>query len=383
MSSAPPARPDGDPTEVEPAPPPRGRLYEVDVVRILTFACVIGVHVTSHTAAADDVPLHGLLALLHFTRLVFFALTTFVLLLGQLHRPKPMRQFWPKRFLLVGVPYVVWSVIYYVASNLHSGSHKTPGAYVGDLLLHIVSGDAWYHLYFLLVTMQVYLLVPVIVWFVRATRGHHRLVLVVFFVIQLAVTAIYMYKPFGSLGWYGPAEKQFFWSYPFFIIAGAVAADHARPFLAWVRAHRGLIGMLAVAGAALLLTVFGLQSSLLGMSLYRAGTPLQPAIMVWAVCVGLGFLALGSWWADRRDPTSRFSRAVDRVSDRSFGIFLVHPLILWVLLWIGDDVVEKIVPTPWLTLVAYVVVIGVSYLIADLARRSPLSLPLAGRRWRS
>ena len=359
------------------------RLYEVDVVRILTFACVIGVHVTSHTAAADDIALHGLLGLLHFTRLVFFALTTFVLLLGQLRRPRPMRQFWPKRFLLVGIPYVVWSVIYYVAANLHSGSHKPPLTYIGDLLRHIVSGDAWYHLYFLLVTMQVYLLVPLIVWFVRKTRGHHRLVLAIFFVLQLAITALYLYLPSGSLGWYGPAEKQFFWSYPFFIIAGAVAADHAPQFLAWVRGHRAAIAWIVGGGAALTLGVFAVQHWVLGMSPYRAGTPLQPVIMVWAVCVGLGFLAIGTWWADRRVPDSRFSRVVDRVSDRSFGIFLVHPMILWILLWVGDEWVPDHIVDPWLTLVAYLIVVALSYVIADLARRSPLSLPLAGRRWRS
>lgn len=358
------------------------RLYEVDVVRILTFACVIGVHVTSHTVASDDVPLYGLLGLLHFTRLVFFALTTFVLLLGQLNRPKPMRQFWPKRFLLVGVPYVTWSVIYYVASNLHSWRAKPPAQYVGDLLLHIVTGSAWYHLYFLLVTMQVYLLVPVIAWFVRRTRGHHRLVLAIFFAIQLAITAVYVYDP-GSLGWYGGYEKQFFWSYPFFIISGAIAADHAAEFLAWVRAHRGGIGLIVLGGAVLSLGVFAIQHWVFGLALYRAGTPLQPVIMVWAVCVALGFLAIGTWWADRRVDGSRFSRAVDRVSDRSFGIFLVHPMLLWILLWIGGGWVPSHVPTPWLTLVAYLIVIGLSYVVADLARRSPLSLPLAGRRRRS
>jgi peptidoglycan/LPS O-acetylase OafA/YrhL len=356
------------------------RLYEVDIVRILTFACVIAVHVTSHTVAADDVGLHGLLTLVHFTRLVFFLLTAFVLLLGQLHRPRPMRRFWPKRFLLVGIPYVAWSVIYFTAANLYS-PHADLGQSLVTLLYRIVTGSAWYHLYFLLVTMQVYLLVPLIVWFVRRTRGHHRLVLAIFFLLQLAITAVYMYHPFGSLGWYGLAEKQFFWSYPFFIVAGAIVADHARPFLSWVRAHRRLIGVVVIGGAVLTLGVWQLQHLLLGMSLYRAGTPLQPVIMVWAVCVALGFLAVGTWWADRRVEGSRFSRAVDRVSDRSFGIFLVHPMVLWVLLWVGDDWVPDTVAKPWLTLVAYLVVIGVSYAVADLARRSPLSLPLAGRRW--
>jgi hypothetical protein len=72
---------------------------------------------------------------------------------------------------------------------------------------------------------------------------------------------------------------------------------------------------------------------------------------------------------------------VDIISDRSFGIFLSHPLVLWVLLWVGGGWVETTVPTPWLTPFAYVVVVLLAFVIADLTRRTPLSLPLAGRRF--
>ena len=101
---------------------PRARaphLYEVDVVRILTFACVIAVHTTSHTVASDDIGLYSLLGLVHFTREVFFALSGFVLVYSYLSKPVPMKKFWSRRFLLVGVPYVVWSAIYFVSSNLY------------------------------------------------------------------------------------------------------------------------------------------------------------------------------------------------------------------------------------------------------------------------
>lgn len=361
-----------------PATAPRTRrLYEIDMVRILTFACVIAVHTTSHTVASDDYVLNGLLALVHFTRQVFFALTAFVLLYGQLSKPVSMARFWPKRFLLVGVPYVVWSVIYFTASNIYH-PHYTPAEFLGNLAIRILTGTAWYHLYFLLVTMQVYLLVPVIIWFVRKTRGHHRTVLIVSFAIQLAIMWFYKYGPDAAIADY---EKLVFLSYEFFIIAGAVAADHAPEFLAWVRAHRRAILLIVVGGAVFMLAVYLGQHWLLGQSLYSAGTPLQPATMVWAVCVGLGFLAFGTWWADRRDPASPSAHALDLISDRSFGIFLSHPLVLWVLLWIGGDWVESVIPTPWLTPVAYVIVVVVAFGIADLSRRTPLSLPLAGRRF--
>ncbi|MEK6344876.1 MAG: acyltransferase family protein, partial [Curtobacterium sp.] len=114
MSAVPAVTAASTPADASPTRTADGRprhLYEVDVLRILTFACVIGVHTTSHTAATDDVGLAALLGLLHFTRLVFFSLTAFVLVYSYEIRPRPMAQFWPKRFLLVGVPYLAWSFV--------------------------------------------------------------------------------------------------------------------------------------------------------------------------------------------------------------------------------------------------------------------------------
>ncbi|QNE46835.1 acyltransferase [Glaciihabitans sp. INWT7] len=366
-----------------PSPPKRTKaphLYEVDVVRILTFACVIAVHTTSHTVADDDLVLYGFFSLVHFTREVFFALTAFVLVYSYLNRPQPMKSFLPRRFLLVGVPYVVWSIIYFAASNLRS-PHGTFGEMLVRLGGYILTGTAWYHLYFLLVTMQVYLLVPVILWLVRRTRVRHALLLGISLAVQLALTALYMYFPDVTSG-INDFNKQLFFSYQFFIIAGAVAADHSAAFLAWVRAHRRAIGFIVLAAALCTLGVY-VVNMLTGRSPYRAGTPLQPIEMLWSIAVALGFLAVGTWWADRRDPRSLVAKGLDAGSDRSFGIFLSHPLFIWLLLWVGDDWLERTVPKPWLTLVTYVLVVLLSLGITELARRSWFSLGLTGRRFSS
>jgi peptidoglycan/LPS O-acetylase OafA/YrhL len=365
-----------------PASAPRAQrphLWEVDVVRILTFLCVIGVHTTSHTVAPSDLPLYLLLGLLHFTRNVFFALTAFVLVYSYLHKPVPMRQFWPRRFLLVGVPYVAWSLIYFVASNLHTPGHRNFGELTLAFLGHLFTGTAWYHLYFLLVTMQVYLLVPVILWLIAKTRGHHAALLVVTGIIQLLIVGLYFYFP-STVAFLHGYTKEYFFSYIFFIIAGAVGADHSSAFLAWVRTHRPLIGWLTLAAGIVTLGVF-LVAIALGASYSAAGTPLQPIVMVWGGAVALAFLAVGTWWADRRKPEGLGTKFVRLASDRSFGIFLSHPLAIWVLLWIGDDYLQKVIPTPWLTLVIYVLVIACAIGITEVARRTPLSLPLTGRHW--
>jgi peptidoglycan/LPS O-acetylase OafA/YrhL len=360
---------------LEAAPKPRSKhLYEIDVLRILTFACVIAVHVTSHTSDGSEVGLNALLALVHFTREVFFGLSSFVLVYSYLGRPQPMRRFWPRRFLLVGVPYLVWSAIYVIVpwlANPVSNGWVLLGSYINGVLW----GSAWYHLYFLLVTMQLYLVFPVLLWIIRKTRGHHLALLVVAGVIQLVIAGFDMYKP-GSVAWIRHYPNVS--SYVGFIIAGAVAADHSAPFLAWVRSHRGVIAWLTAATGLGMLGVYFVGIAA-GYSEYKAGAPFQPMEIIWSAGVGLGFLALGTWWADRRDPTTRFARGIDETSDLSFGIFLAHPLVLWVLLWIGSGWVVATIPRPWLTLVAYVVVVAGATAISFVARRTPLSLELTGR----
>lgn len=375
-----PAQPQPQPQGQTPTRTAAGKprhLYEVDVLRILTFACVIGVHTTSHTAASDDVGLNALLALLHFTRLVFFSLTAFVLVYSYTLRPRPMAQFWPKRFLLVGVPYLAWSFVYVGSSWLLSSTRRgdVPDL-VRTLAEGIVTGTSWYHLYFLLVTMQVYLLLPVIVWLVRKTRGHHLTTLVVALVVQLVVFAGYKYFP-ASDAWLHGYQKQFFFSYVFFIVSGAIAADHADAFLRFIRVHRRAV-LWAFAGVGgLTLGVWALQVAL-GQSLYAAGTPLQPIEAVWSTAVFVGFLAIGARWADRRRPGSPVARFVDYASDRSFGIFLSHPLLIWILLY-GDSWLEAVVPRPWLTLVTYLLVVVLSVAVTEAFRWTPLSVPLTGR----
>ena len=360
-------------------PRERQHLWEVDVVRILTFLCVIGVHTISHTVALVDLPLYLLLGLLHFTRNVFFALTAFVLVNSYLHRPVLMRNFWPRRFLLVGIPYVVWSAIYFVANDLHTPASDSIGQLVLNFLGELVTGTAWYHLYFLLVTMQVYLLLPAILWLVRKTRGRHWFVLGTGFAVQLVIVGLYFYWP-ATVAFLHGLQGSYFFSYEFFILAGAVAADHATEFLAWVRAHRPLIGWVVLGSAILTIGVF-LIAAALGMVYSPLVAPLQPIMMLWGTAIGLGFLAIGTRWADRRKPNGAGTRFVTLASDRSFGIFLAHPLVIWLLLWVGDDWFEHAVNKPWLTLVIYLLVVAGAIAITEVARRMPLSLALTGRRF--
>ena len=122
-------------------------LDSVDVVRVLTIALVIGVHTVSQQPGGTGLTNGALLTVMHVSREVFFLLTAFVLCYSYRDRaPERWRVFWRRRYLLVGVPYLVWSAVYLLALGR--------GWELPVFARAVLTGTAQYHLYFLLVSMQ-------------------------------------------------------------------------------------------------------------------------------------------------------------------------------------------------------------------------------------
>jgi peptidoglycan/LPS O-acetylase OafA/YrhL len=354
-------------------------LHQVDLVRILTFACVIGVHVVSPTTDGASVVANGLLMLLHFTRETFFALTGFVLTYSYLSRPLHLRPFWARRYLLVGVPYLAWSVIYF-AINVVTQPAQPWSALLGQFATNIAEGTAWYHLYFLLVSLQVYLFFPLLLWLLRATRGHHGLLLGVSAAIQLALTWVYMYRPptAGVLGGLMANSSALVISYQFYVLLGALAAMHFDRMHEWVCGHLRLIGIGVVVIGALTEGWYLLaqQSS---HQPWAASAVMQPAMLPWSVAATAGLYALGVCWARARRESSLSSHAIAGASNRSFGVFLAHPAVLWVVLTAGSGWLPSHLGAPWLSVVAYVLAVLGALAVTEVAYRSWLSLALTGR----
>ncbi len=358
-------------------------VHEVDVVRVLTFAAVIGVHTVSQTSGDLSIAGNGVVMLLHFTREAFFCLTGFVLVHQYLDRPFALRRFWARRFLLVGVPYVVWSAAYTGLQWAQGPRTMSFPQWLAMFGRYLVAGTAWYHLYFLLVSMQLYLLYPLIAALIRKTAGHHGLLLAASAALQLAVVSDLRYAPAGS--WLralvGPAAVLVI-DYPLYILAGAVAAYHLGRCTAWLRTHRwhSLVVLAVTAAAA---EAWYLVAANGGEQASVAAAVWQPIVVPWSLAAVLALAALGSVWAERRRPGQLLDRALRVGSDRSFGVYLVHPAVLWLLLWSGGRWLPHHLHGFWLALIAYLLTVGGALAVTEALRRSPLSLALTGRpRWR-
>jgi peptidoglycan/LPS O-acetylase OafA/YrhL len=354
-------------------------LHAVDVVRFVTVAGVIAVHVLILAVPAASVAGGAATVLLHVNREVFVFLTAFVLAYSYRRRPLDRRSFWRRRYPFVVAPLLVWSAVYVVVRGW-------PGS-IPSVLAHLPYDVfvARYHLYFLLVTLQLYAVFPWLLAGLRRVR-HPVLVLAASAAGQLALTAAVHYdlRAPGVLGAWLSHPDSWVFSYQLYVLGGALAALHFEEVTRWVRQRSS-----AIAGAAAAAAGLGLASYLFdvqrGVSPGRAAEVFQPALTIESICAVVALYAVGLWVTERA--SSARLRFMERSSDVSFGVYLAHPLVLQ-LLWSAAGafgLVAALDSLPGVVLVPLVLVtmVPTAYLLTaaavHAARRTPASLALTGR----
>jgi peptidoglycan/LPS O-acetylase OafA/YrhL len=291
-------------------------------------------------------------------------------------------KFWRRRYLFVVVPYVVWTVVYFFADG---GPSAPPAARAGEFVHELLTGTARYQLYFLLVSMQIYLIVPLIRGLLRVTEGHHRLLLAGCATFQLLFSlAVQQQWPAGPLTGWLRTPDALLPSYLGYILAGAIAAWHREELVEITRRRIRLVFAGCVAAVALAVGVYLVQVFLAGQPPLVASVEFQPVVAVESVAISWAFLAAGLLWQERGLPARRLVMAG---SDASFGVYLVHPLILQAAeigaVTVGVAGLTQTLPAPLVLIVLVAILTPVIYLVSwvftAVARRTPASLALTGR----
>jgi peptidoglycan/LPS O-acetylase OafA/YrhL len=356
-------------------------LYAVDVMRFLTVGGVIAAHATVLTSPVTDAT-GGVLIVVHVTRNVFVLLSAFVLGYSFLSRPASPGTFWRRRYPLIVVPYAVWSLIY----ALTGGDLGSPRHLVGTYAVDLLDGGAHFHLYFLLLTFQLYLIFPALIGFLGRRPAIHAPLLATSAALQIALTAAihYGWRPSLLRVW---LDHPGSWlpSYQLYIVAGLLAALHVEAVTSWARAHTQAITVAFAASVAVGVISYVVDLKALGYSPAQASAVFQPATVLEAVTATLAQFALGLWVAERLG--ARRKAQLRATSDASFGVYLAHPLLISMLLtgagWLGVPAAIATLPSG---LIEALVVFGlvpfvyaVTLAAVVLVRRTRLSLALTGR----
>ena len=397
MSSALSERPAASVPAGAAGPRPRPHIVAFDLIRLIIMVFVVSVHTLAFGGGPVTMSIGAVTTVFHTSRELFLLLTALVLTYNYGHRDQlKAARFWRRRFWLVVPAYLTWSAIYYAADG------RTRGAWPTAFLHDLENAGARYHLYFLLVSMQIYLLFPLIRWVLKKTERYHAWLLGVALAYQVWLTIGLHYKVGrdgnGLIAQFLNGAGLGYWidTYVFYIVAGALAGWHFERLCAFTRRHLRSgwrVALTAAAGVAAGIGVFLTETEIFGATPNNASAVFQPVVIFEALAFGWALLGAGLLWSDRGAPGRKFCAAG---SASSFGIYLAHPLVLQVLLLAGLSVFgakggllgdlhrlhHSSIVLVVLLFVAVPVIYAVSWLIASAARRTPASLMLTGREWK-
>ncbi|WP_019203666.1 acyltransferase [Tsukamurella sp. 1534] len=354
-----------------------------DLARVLLFLGVVISHCISTINFTPDVIREStfLTTLLHITRYGFVAVTVFVLALSMRGKTMTATAFWRKRIGLVLWPFLVWTLVYSITDHLLLPNDPFPsfGRSLGDLARTSVTGDAKYQLYFLLISMQIYLVFPLLMKAAPWTSRHPWWTLSIAAAIQLGVFVFYQYTPRPP----GQPWQTLFnhmWKllpmYALFIALGLVFAQHYAAVSDWLRAHLLPVVLVSVLASAFSMVAY-LRGTEPGNVPETASAAWAPSLLPWLVG-GMVLLWLSTMlWDDLRQSGRPVGeRAVSYATLRAFGVFAVHPLILDILGKFGFfGLLAQWFPASAIlrTTTLVIVVLTLSLLFIDIVLRTPVS----------
>ncbi len=345
-----------------------------DFVRSVTLISMVAVHATWYMANGGKwVGASVILAILHYTRESFMALTGFVLTYSLYDQSIHWGHTLWRRYRLVLLPYLFWSAAYMVMFR----HFPDVSAFIIKYLKNLLHGGAWFHLYYLLVTMQFYLVLPLFLRLMRWGRHYPWRVIGGAFLFQFILMAYDQYgigpHPHG-LNLYTGEEV---WTYTAYFVMGGVGALHWTRLRAWLASHRGAIALMSGAAALVMLAQFFVETYR-AHNMARADSVVQPAMIPWASAVIVLLAAIGTRYEARRPSQSSRWPIIKPIADLSFGIYLVHPMLLQ---WWTDLLASYgfYHPSYLLDATTVLLLVTTSFLAAWGISRTPISPWIIGR----
>lgn len=313
-------------------------LEEIQFARAIAIFAVLAVHSTSTGVGFTD---HSSPAFLIYTFFnyagklgtpTFIFLSSFILFYTYYQRTLTIdlfRKFYKKRLLYILVPYFVFSVFYFVIrsyQNTTVGVPFVPSEALGNFLQDFLTGKAYPHLYFVFVSVQLYLMFPLILYLFKRFSFIRRFAIPLGIVIQWTwVTAnseIFQIINKGSI------SLSYFMFYFFGAFLGVYYNRIAGWILNWRKSWPGLtviflayLSMIFFYVRINYLTLTG-QASFSSM-LYEFAWSTHAFTAAASLFI---FVHLMRLW--KLPETKKFLTEIGTVS---FGFYLIHPLFLLIL----------------------------------------------------
>jgi len=299
------------------------KLWELDIVRAVAIAAVLLIHGTS--SSRMDLPLGSRSSTFYFAinNLSIFAVPVFIFLSGLVlfysysdtWTVRRTPGFYRKRLQFILIPYLIWSVFYYIYNQWLDPTVKIHFSLsqFADLLPW---GLAAYHLYFMVIIMQMYALFPLLISLVKLWRPLGRYLWLFGILVQ---AGYFVYRQFEDTPLqYG--DRLFITYFAVFCIGGSIGMHYER-FVGWL--NRNIWWMTAAAASVGLVYLLITLQAFRGMRVeaweYELMFNLYPTLVAMALI-----------WIGRHcvENAPRLTAVLSSFGAASFGIYFTHVALM-------------------------------------------------------
>jgi len=362
-------------------PKRKPRLAAIEYIRGISMMGVIAIHVGSQylTNPAANIHLVALLEIAsRFCVPIFFFISAFGLFYN-LREPFDYRYFMKRRYRTVFVPYLVWSFFYLIHDAFAYGSGFPGPGYLLELLFF---GNAKYQLYFLVILLWFYPLMPL--W-IRIVRMMTLPRLAVLFALQIAFDYWSSFSVALNLYTYGLPDSSFwkpflmyrlnYWilHYVFIFVLGGYLAVHFDAFRRFMEERRTLISAFFTASLVVLLIYYYdliYKTGYTAMEAINTAHQLSPAGLFYTLAASLFCFTIFTY---QRYP-QWFNPILHELGLHSYFAYLVHPFFIGYLSLFLQH--RGIIMTAGTTIVFYFVTLTLSMIAAVMFRRLGTHIPI-------
>lgn len=325
------------PTQESLPRPRKPRLAAIEYIRGISMMGVIGIHVGSQYLSNPSANIN-LTALFEvatrFSVPIFFFISAFGLFYNlDMNAPFNYRFFLKRRFKTVLIPYLVWSLFYLIHDGILYGTGFPDPLH---LLVLLFFGNAKYQLYFLIILLWFYLLMPLWIWMVRRAGA---VSLAILLVAQIAFDYWSSFSPSFNLFIYGLPDgsvlKPFllyrlnYWvmHYLFIFILGGWLAVHIHSFRKFMQNHSCSITLFFLASLSLLLAYYYYLIGCIGytpMEAINTAHQLCPAGIFYTIAASIFFFTI---FTEQHYPSS-LNPILHQLGRHSYFAYLAHPVAI-------------------------------------------------------
>ena len=341
-------------------------LDSIEYIRGVSMAGVVAIHIGSQYLLNPTPNIH-LVALFEivsrFSVPIFFFISAFGLFYRMnLSEPFEYGKFLRRRFKAVLIPYLLWSTFYLLHDNHFYGYQLFPDFdYATEIYFF---GLAKYHLYFLVILIWFYLLMPLWIFFIRRTTPAKL------FLLLVAQIAFDYWSSYCA----GTSENLFMkWRlnwlvlhYVFVFILGGWLGVHSEKFFAWCAAHKKIVGMNFFITLTILLGYYYFLIYVRNFSPLEAvntAHQLSPPGIFYTIAASI-FLFTIFQLSKLPAPLKKFLSALGK---NSYFVYLAHPLaITYLSLGLGKLGLVMTAPN---ALIFYVATIAITLSVKILSRK--------------